>query len=59
MNQVNANMVKHPAEYKWTSFMHNAYGETTNLVSRMKYISVWLCVMEHDDRHMPHYLRLL
>lgn len=61
---VDANMVKHPAEYKWSSYMHNAYGESTNLVSplllvRMKYICVWLCVMKHDDRHMPHYLRLL
>jgi len=33
MNPVNANMVKHPAEYKWSSYMHNAHGVTNNLVS--------------------------
>jgi putative transposase len=33
MNPVYANMVKHPAEYKWSSYMHNAHGEPNNLVS--------------------------
>lgn len=32
MNPVNANMVKHPAEYRWSSYMHNVHGETNNLV---------------------------
>ena len=33
MNPVNANMVKHPSEYKWTSYMCNAQGKPNNLIS--------------------------
>ena len=33
MNPVSANMVKHPAEYRWSSFMHNASGESNRLIT--------------------------
>jgi len=32
LNPVNANMVKHPAQYKWSSYMFNAHGETSSLI---------------------------
>ena len=32
LNSVNANMVEHPAEYKWSSYMYNAHGESNNLI---------------------------
>ncbi|NOQ88295.1 MAG: transposase [Gammaproteobacteria bacterium] len=33
MNPVNANMVNHPSQYKWTSYMCNAHGESNRLIS--------------------------
>lgn len=32
MNPVNANRVKHPSEYKWSSYKHNACGELNKLI---------------------------
>ena len=32
MNPVSANMVKHPSQYKWTSYMCNAHGEFNKLI---------------------------
>ena len=32
MNPVNANMVNHPSEYKWSSYMCNAHGEVNRLI---------------------------
>ena len=34
MNPVSANMVKHPSQYKWTSYMCNAHGEFNKLISQ-------------------------
>ena len=33
LNPVNANMVKHPSNYPWTSYRHNAKGETNQLIT--------------------------
>lgn len=32
MNPVNANMVRHPSQYKWSSYMCNAHGEFNRLI---------------------------
>jgi len=33
LNPVRANMVLHPAEYKWSSYQHNAQGITSSIIS--------------------------
>jgi putative transposase len=32
LNPVRANMVEHPAEYRWSSYRVNAHGESSNLI---------------------------
>lgn len=32
LNPVNANMLKHPLQYKWSSYMCNAHGEVNRLI---------------------------
>lgn len=32
LNPVRAGMVKHPAEYPWSSYRHNALGQLNNLI---------------------------
>jgi len=34
MNPVAANMVKHPAKYRWSSYRANAFGETNELITQ-------------------------
>lgn len=33
MNPVNASMIEHPSQYKWTSYMCNAHGEIDRLIT--------------------------
>ena len=33
LNPVRANMVAHPADYQWSSYRYNAYGENNDLVT--------------------------
>jgi putative transposase len=33
LNPVRAGMVSHPGQYRWSSYVHNAYGETNTLIT--------------------------
>lgn len=55
MNPVRANMVKHPAEYKWSSFSCNALGVNRELVQSH---SVYQLLDKRKDRRVKKYLNL-
>lgn len=49
LNPVNANMVKHPSGYKWTSYLHNTQGKPNRLISAHEtYNRLGLCDTERQ-----------
>ena len=55
MNPVRANMVENAAEYKWSSFRHNAYGETDSLI---KEHALYLALATSTEKRSKRYREL-
>lgn len=52
LNPVNANMVKHPADYKWSSYKRNAQGEPDVVISSHEIYS--RLGLSNDDRRQAY-----
>jgi len=55
MNPVNANMVKHPSEYKGSSYRHNACGELNKLICPHE---IYIRLGSNDERRQQAYASL-
>ena len=50
LNPVRANMVRHPADYPWSSYRYHAFGESNDLITA-HYLYEWLG-NDGEDRYM-------
>ncbi len=55
LNPVRAGMVKHPSEYRWSSFNVNTFGESTNLLTPHE---CWLALGNNDTSRLLAYQHL-
>ncbi|MCY1542394.1 Transposase IS200 like protein [compost metagenome] len=55
LNPIRASMVRHPAEYRWSSFRTNAQGELSNLIEPHPLYSA---LAHGDEERRQHYLGL-
>ena len=58
LNPVRAGMVDHPADYKWSSFRANAYGELDSRIKIILYILPWERQKQKNWTLTDHYFQM-
>ncbi len=48
MNRVRAGMVDQIAEYRWSSYHHNALGIKDKLITELRFIQIWAAMLQTE-----------